>query len=84
MQLTYETAFNLGCYFASLGEWERSVGWLELARGIGRKALQDDSSGDDQLQQDLATIAVELAYVYQKQGRKTEAAELCHDILRTK
>lgn len=83
-QLSYETAYNLGCYYASLNDLDRAVGWLELARGIGRKALQDDTSGDDQLQQDLATIAVELAYVYQKQGRNADAAELCHDILRTK
>lgn len=83
MELTYETAYNLGCYYGSLGDWDRSVSWLEVARSIGRKALQDDA-GDEQLEQDLATIAVQLAFVYQKQGRTSEAAELCHDILRTK
>ncbi|KAI9024759.1 hypothetical protein DFJ74DRAFT_666201 [Hyaloraphidium curvatum] len=86
LQLSYETAYNLGCYFAGLGDWDRAVSWLEVARSIGRKALQDEGSSDadEQLQQDLATIAIELSYVYQKQGRSAEAAELSHDILRAK
>jgi len=81
---TYEGAYNLGCVHLGLGQLEKAAELLEKARDLGRRALLNDEVTEDEIKQELAIIAVQLAYAYQLQGRNDEAHELVEDIIKSK
>jgi signal recognition particle subunit SRP72 len=81
---TYEGAYNLGCVYLGLGHLEKASELLEKARELGRRALLNDEVTEEEINQELAIIAVQLAYVYQLQGKNDEAHELVEDIIKSK
>ncbi|RXH72231.1 hypothetical protein DVH24_033769 [Malus domestica] len=75
---SFELAFNTACSLIELEKYTEAEQLLLKARRIGQEALFSDNVPEDEIQIELAPIAVQLAYVQQKQ----EAVEAYTDIIK--
>uniref|UniRef100_A0A803PH80 Signal recognition particle subunit SRP72 n=1 Tax=Cannabis sativa TaxID=3483 RepID=A0A803PH80_CANSA len=79
---TFELAFNTACSLIDRNKYADAEHLLLSARRIGQETLMEDNLPDDEIEIELAPIAVQLAYVKQLLGNRQEAAEAYTDIFK--
>ncbi|KAF9959095.1 hypothetical protein BGZ72_010335 [Mortierella alpina] len=79
---TYELSFNSACARISQGDYSQALKLLEEAKTLCRETLSDYD--EDEIEQELAIIVVQTAYVHQLLGHTEQARELYHSVLKTK
>ena len=79
---TYELSFNSACARISTGEYNQALKLLEEAKTLCRETLHDYD--EEEIEQEMAIIIVQTAYVYQLLGRVDQARELYHSVLKIK
>eukprot|EP00249_Psilotum_nudum_P010597 c22638_g1_i1 orf=54-2165(+) len=81
---SFELAYNAGCALIERGSYAKAEELLQLAHRIGQEMLIEDEYTDDEVENELAPISVQLAYVRQMQGRIVEAMESYNNLLKLK
>ncbi|KAI8100095.1 uncharacterized protein BX664DRAFT_33544 [Halteromyces radiatus] len=80
----YEVTYNAASIQLAQGNYTRAAELLELARKQCNDRLKDQDMAHDELDDELAVIATQLAYTYQTQGRVKEAMDIYQDIVASK
>jgi signal recognition particle subunit SRP72 len=80
----FELAHNAACALIEKEEYGKAEELLQLAHRIGQEALIEEDVPEEDIEDDLAPISVQLAYVQQMQGRFDEALESYNAILKKK
>ncbi|KAJ4839694.1 hypothetical protein Tsubulata_033287 [Turnera subulata] len=70
---SFKLAFNVACSLIEKGNYNDAEQLLLSARRIGQETLMDDNWAEEEIEIDLAPIAVQLAYVQQHLGNSQEA-----------
>ncbi|KAJ9176241.1 hypothetical protein P3X46_011576 [Hevea brasiliensis] len=78
---SFELAYNTACSLIERNKYTEAEQLLLTARRIGQETLMDDNLAEDDIEIELAPIAVQLAYVQQLLGRSQEAMEAYTDII---
>ncbi|KAF9364101.1 hypothetical protein BGX34_002513 [Mortierella sp. NVP85] len=81
-QSTYELSFNAACAKIAQGDYTQALKLLEEAKSICREALRDYD--EEEIQQEMAILVVQTAYVYQLLGRVEQARDLYQSVLKIK
>ncbi|KAF9200649.1 hypothetical protein BGZ49_009107 [Haplosporangium sp. Z 27] len=81
-ETSYELSFNSACARIAQGDYTQALKLLEEAKRICRDALKDYD--EEEIEQELAIIVVQTAYVYQLLGRVEQARELYQSVLKIK
>ncbi|KAG0359007.1 hypothetical protein BC939DRAFT_450531 [Gamsiella multidivaricata] len=79
---TYELSFNAACEKIAKGEYQQALKLLDEAKKVCREALKDYD--EDEIEQEMAILVVQTAYVYQLLGRVEQAREFYHTVLKIK
>ncbi|KAF3431109.1 hypothetical protein FNV43_RR25839 [Rhamnella rubrinervis] len=79
---SFELAYNTACSLIERSKHTEAEQLLLSARRIGQETLLDDNIPDDEIEIELAPIAVQLAYVQQLLGHTQEAIEAYTDIIK--
>ncbi|KAG7979909.1 hypothetical protein I3843_05G154300 [Carya illinoinensis] len=79
---SFELAYNTACSLIERGMYTDAEQLLLSARRIGQETLLEDNLPDDEIEIELAPIAVQLAYVQQLLGHKQEAIQAYTDIIK--
>ncbi|KAL0682726.1 hypothetical protein Bca4012_049574 [Brassica carinata] len=74
---SFELAFNTACSFIENCNYADAEQLLLAAKGIGHETLRDEGFVDEDIETELAPIAVQLAYVQQLRESLTQARQLC-------
>lgn len=72
---SFELAYNAACALIERESYTKAEDLLLLARRIGQETLIEEEYTTDEIENELAPISVQLAYVQQAQGRTMEALE---------
>ncbi|KAF5746502.1 putative Signal recognition particle subunit srp72 [Tripterygium wilfordii] len=72
---SFELAYNTACSLIERNKYADAEELLLAARRIGQETLMDDNFAEDDIEIELAPIAVQLAYVQQLLGRTQDALE---------
>ncbi|PKA57689.1 hypothetical protein AXF42_Ash016735 [Apostasia shenzhenica] len=72
---SFELAYNTACSLIEKKKYSEAENQLLSARRIGQEMLMDEDYADDEIETELAPIAVQLAYIQQLLGNKKEAIE---------
>ncbi|CAI0425734.1 unnamed protein product [Linum tenue] len=72
---SYDLAFNTACSLIEVNKYAEAEQLLQQARRIGQESLLDANWAEEDIEIELAPIAVQLAYVQQLLGRSDEAIE---------
>lgn len=72
---SFELAYNTACSLIERNKYTDAEQLLLSARRIGQETLMEDNLPDDDIEIELAPIAVQLAYVQQLLGHTQEASE---------
>ncbi|GAB5589568.1 Signal recognition particle subunit SRP72 [Umbelopsis nana] len=80
---TYELAYNSACSQIAQGNLTKAQDLLESAKKICRESMVRDEYTEADIEQELAVIVVQLAYVYQLQGKTEQAIELYQSIVKS-
>ncbi|KAF2292843.1 hypothetical protein GH714_029306 [Hevea brasiliensis] len=78
---SFELAYNTACSLIERNKCTEAEQLLLTARRIGQETLMDENLAEDDIEIELAPIAVQLAYVQQLLGRAQEAMEAYTDII---
>ncbi|XP_011019281.1 PREDICTED: signal recognition particle subunit SRP72 [Populus euphratica] len=78
---SFELAYNTACSLIERNKYTDAEQLLLTARRVGQEALMDDNLAEDDIEIELAPIAVQLAYVQQLLGRSPEAMEAYTEII---
>ncbi|KAI3933465.1 hypothetical protein MKX01_022044 [Papaver californicum] len=78
---SFELAYNNACSLIERQKYVEAEHQLLSARRIGQETLMEDNWDDDEIEMELAPIAVQLAYVRQLLGHPKEAIETYVDII---
>ncbi|KAK6922344.1 putative TPR-like repeat [Dillenia turbinata] len=70
---SFELAYNTACSLVDRNKYKDAEQLLLAARRVGQETLMDDNWADDDIEIELAPIAVQLAYVRQLLGNTEEA-----------
>lgn len=79
---SFELAYNTACSLIERGKYKDAEQLLLSARRIGQETLMDENLADDEIENELAPIAVQLAYVQQMLGNTQDALESYTDIIK--
>lgn len=79
---TFELAYNAACALVERNKYSDAEQLLLSARRIGQETLMDENLADDEIEIELAPIAVQLAYVQQLFGNKQEAIASYTDLIK--
>ncbi|KAI3742116.1 hypothetical protein L1987_59796 [Smallanthus sonchifolius] len=79
---SFELAYNTACSLIERNKFSDAEQLLLSARRIGQEALMDENLADDEIEIELAPIAVQLAYVQQLLGNKQEAIASYTDLIK--
>ncbi|KAK1429068.1 hypothetical protein QVD17_11267 [Tagetes erecta] len=79
---SFELAYNTACSLIERNKFSDAEQLLLSARRIGQETLMDESLADDEIEIELAPIAVQLAYVQQLLGNKQEAIASYTDLIK--
>ncbi|URE43392.1 hypothetical protein MUK42_25113 [Musa troglodytarum] len=71
----FELAYNYACSLIEKKKYAEAGQQLLSARRIGQEMLMEEDYADDEIETELAPIAVQLAYVHQLQGQTQEAVD---------
>ncbi|KAL1493170.1 hypothetical protein ABEB36_011279 [Hypothenemus hampei] len=81
----YELCYNKACMYINLENYNAAEKKLKQAEKLCREKLEEDEDmTEDEIDIELALIRIQLAFVYQKQGRLKEAQVLYHSNLKLK
>ncbi|KAL1916119.1 uncharacterized protein VTP21DRAFT_6123 [Calcarisporiella thermophila] len=83
-QSTYELLFNSAAVHLSQGDLAGAAKLLEKSTQLCKKTLSEQKLTQEEIDQEMAVILVQLAYVYQLQGRHSKAIELYQTVLKYK
>ncbi|KAG0475952.1 hypothetical protein HPP92_012793 [Vanilla planifolia] len=72
---SFEIAYNTACSLIEKKRYTEAEQHLLSARRLGQEMLVDEDYADDEIETELAPIAVQLAYIQQLLGNKLEAIE---------
>ncbi|KAF6156889.1 hypothetical protein GIB67_000429 [Kingdonia uniflora] len=78
---SFELAYNTACSLIEQKKFADAEQHLLSARRIGQETLMEDNWADDEIENELAPIAVQLAYVRQQLGLPQEALEAYLNII---
>ncbi|KAG4202018.1 hypothetical protein ERO13_A05G311500v2 [Gossypium hirsutum] len=78
---SFELAYNIACSLIEGNKLKNAEKLLLTARRIGQETLTEENLADDDIEIELAPIAVQLAYVHQLLGQTQEAAGAYTDIV---
>ncbi|CAG8547430.1 12936_t:CDS:10 [Funneliformis caledonium] len=81
---TYELAYNTACTYIGLKDYGKAEKLLNTAKNMCRKSLLSEDYTEDKIEIELGTIKVQLGYVYQLQGKISEAIEIYQSVLKVK
>ncbi|CAG8508862.1 9469_t:CDS:10 [Ambispora gerdemannii] len=81
---TFELAYNTACSMIAQGRLKQAENLLKTAKIVCRKSLSQEDYSEKEIERELATIIVQLAYVHQLQGRINEATDLCQSVIKSK
>ncbi|RHZ81438.1 hypothetical protein Glove_120g197 [Diversispora epigaea] len=81
---TYELVYNAACVLIGQKDLNKAEKLLLSAIKICKKSLSEEDYSEQEVEQELSTINVQLAYVYQLQGRISEAIEIYQSVLKLK
>ncbi|XP_044271947.1 signal recognition particle subunit SRP72 [Tribolium madens] len=73
---TYELCFNKACLLIAHGQYTEAEKKLRQCEKLCREMLEEEEASEEEIDVDLALIKIQLAFVYQKQGRIKEAHQL--------
>ncbi|KAL3516481.1 hypothetical protein ACH5RR_023383 [Cinchona calisaya] len=79
---SFELAYNTACSMIERSKYTDAEQLLLSARRIGQETLMDENLADDEIENELAPIAVQLTYVQQMLGNTREALESYTDIIK--
>ncbi|KAL4576897.1 hypothetical protein LXL04_012997 [Taraxacum kok-saghyz] len=79
---SFELAYNTACALIEMNKYSDAEQLLLSARRIGQESLMEDNFPDDEIEIELAPIAVQLAYVQQLLGNKQEAITSYTDLIK--
>ncbi|KAL5541509.1 hypothetical protein UlMin_009219 [Ulmus minor] len=78
----FELAYNTACSLIERNNYTDAEQLLLSARRIGQETLMEDNLAEDEIEIELAPIAVQLAYVKQLLGQTPEAFEAYTDTIK--
>ncbi|PKC08872.1 TPR-like protein [Rhizophagus irregularis] len=81
---TYELAYNTACTYIGQKDYKKAEKLFNMAKNICKKSLLSEDYTEDKIEIELGTINTQLGYVYQLQGRISEAIEIYQNILKAK
>jgi len=81
---TYELCYNWSCLLIAQEQYIEAEKKLRLCEKLCRETLEEDGATEDEIDIELALMRIQLAYVYQKQGRVKEAQQLYTSALKLK
>ncbi|MEW5303027.1 MAG: hypothetical protein WDW36_005759 [Sanguina aurantia] len=79
---SFELGFNKACGLAEVGELAAAENELRLALKLGRETLFEEECSEEEVEDELAPLTTQLAYVLGRMGRMPEAQELYDTLLR--
>eukprot|EP01116_Phalansterium_solitarium_P012259 TRINITY_DN28393_c0_g1_i1.p1 TRINITY_DN28393_c0_g1~~TRINITY_DN28393_c0_g1_i1.p1 ORF type:complete len:671 (-),score=327.00 TRINITY_DN28393_c0_g1_i1:85-2097(-) len=81
---TYEFAYNAACGAIEQGDLQTAAAHLQLALRVCQESLQAEGASDEEVNDELAIIQTQLAYVHQVRGNTDEALRLYNAVLKNK
>ncbi|KAJ7549177.1 hypothetical protein O6H91_07G043800 [Diphasiastrum complanatum] len=72
---SFDLAYNVACVLLDKEDYTKAEELLLLARRVGQEILIEEDYNEEELEDELAPISAQLAYVQQAQGRLTESME---------
>ncbi|XP_067036524.1 signal recognition particle subunit SRP72-like [Acropora muricata] len=82
---TYELCYNSACLSLGENDIEAAEEKLKKAEELCEKSLRDDPDiGEEEFEAEMGIVRVQLAYVYQLQGKNDEAQKLYNQVLKSK
>ncbi|MFS7933852.1 putative tetratricopeptide-like helical domain superfamily [Helianthus anomalus] len=79
---SFELAYNTACSLLETNKFSDAEQLLLSARRIGQETLMEENLADDEIEIELAPIAVQLAYVQQLLGNRQEAIAYYTDLIK--
>ncbi|CAN4075889.1 unnamed protein product [Withania somnifera] len=79
---SFELAYNTACSLIEREKYKDAEQQLLSARRIGRETLMEENLADDDVETELAPIAVQIAYVHQILGNTQEAVAAYTDLVK--
>ncbi|KAK4419545.1 Signal recognition particle subunit SRP72 [Sesamum alatum] len=79
---SFELAYNVACSLIERNKYKDAEQMLLSARRIGQETLMEENLADDDIEIELAPLAVQLAYVQQVLGNTQEAFESYASIIK--
>ncbi|KAL0419590.1 UNVERIFIED_CONTAM: Signal recognition particle subunit SRP72 [Sesamum radiatum] len=79
---SFELAYNVACSLIERNKYKDAEQMLLSARRIGQETLMEENLADDDIEIELAPLAVQLAYVQQVLGNSQEAFESYSSIIK--
>lgn len=81
---SFELAYNAACALIERENYAKAEELLLLARRVGQEMLIEEEYSSEEIENELAPISVQLAYVQQVQARNMEALESYNKLLKQK
>ncbi|XP_047128704.1 signal recognition particle subunit SRP72 isoform X1 [Hydra vulgaris] len=82
---TYELCYNYGCLLIAQGNLNKAEQVLKNAEAICRKSLEaDEEITEEEIEEDLGVIRAQLGYIYQLEGKTTEALSAYNSVMKGK
>ncbi|MCO5562108.1 hypothetical protein L7F22_015734 [Adiantum nelumboides] len=81
---SFELAYNAACALIEMKNYSKAEELLLLARRLGQEALVEEEYTKEEVEDELAPISVQLAFVQQAQERSVEALEAYNKLLKQK
>lgn len=79
---SFELAYNTACSLIERNKYADAEQLLLSARRVGQESLMEENWADDDIENELAPIAVQLAYVQQLLGNTQEAVQAYLDMIK--
>eukprot|EP01090_Pellita_catalonica_P003521 TRINITY_DN13189_c0_g1_i1.p1 TRINITY_DN13189_c0_g1~~TRINITY_DN13189_c0_g1_i1.p1 ORF type:complete len:659 (+),score=150.99 TRINITY_DN13189_c0_g1_i1:53-2029(+) len=83
MDTMFEFAYNVGCAYAADGHYNDACKYLQIAQTTCKHKLAEEDATEEEIEEELATISTQLAYVYQMQARTKEALEIYNGVVKS-
>ncbi|KAI9305739.1 hypothetical protein BJ944DRAFT_161177 [Cunninghamella echinulata] len=80
----YEVTYNTATALLAQGDFNQAINLLEEARKHCSERLREQGLPREEIDEELAVIATQLAYAYQMQGRVDEAKVIYQDVVTLK
>ncbi|KAH6558976.1 hypothetical protein KP509_1Z034700 [Ceratopteris richardii] len=81
---SFELAYNAACALIEGKNFVKAEELLLLSQRLGQEALIDEEYSKEEMEEELAPISVQLAFVRQAQGRTAEALDAYNKFLKLK